>query len=149
MSFLIRSTKNLPLPGHPMDRRHTVGTRFWGEADPFNWDADILFQFGKQGTSDILAGGVAAKFGYSFPDPIHAWWRPRLVLQADYLSGNQDPTRHEVNTFNPLFPRGGPFAEPFTQAFSNVIDIWPSLKLHPLDTLAIQFGPAFAWRQHA
>ena len=96
-----------------------------------------------QGHDDIRAGGIATKFGYSidsFP------WRPRLGMQADYFSGGQGGNGKTVNSFNPLFPRGGYFSEPGLQAFDNLIDVYPSVTLNPENTVAVMAGVDFAWR---
>jgi len=143
--YLLSSHIGAADPGHPAGLRNTVGMRLWGGVDPWDYDSDVVFQFGSQNQSEIRAGGVAAKAGYSFPNG-EAWWRPRLVLQANYFSGTEDPNSRVINTFIPLYAGPLGFIEPALQTFENIIDFYPSLKLHPTKSIAIQFGPDFTWR---
>jgi hypothetical protein len=72
---------------------------------------------------------------------------PRFGVQADYFTGSRDPAGRTVNTFNPLFPRGGYFSEPGLQTFENLIDVFPSLTLNPSPAFAVQAGADFTWRE--
>jgi hypothetical protein len=142
--YFYLQTQNIQfVAGAPNDYRHTLGARVWGRYGQWDYDSDFLFQTGTQGASDIRAGGVAAKAGYSLSD---FWWRPRLGVQADYFSGGQGGNGRTVSTFNPLFPRGGYFSEPGLQSFQNLIDVYPSVTFNPIDTLAIMTGVDFTWR---
>src|SRR5262249_8668118 len=142
--YLYLHTQRLPfVEGSPTEYRHTIGTRLWGVAGPWDYDTDVLMQLGSQGHSAIRAGGVAAKAGYTLHD---IRWRPRLGVQADYFSGGQGGHGWTVHTFNPLFPRGGYFSEPGLQTFANLLDGYPSVTLNPTETIAIQAGVDFPWR---
>jgi hypothetical protein len=141
--YFLRTEKTSFTAGAPTDTRHTVGSRLWGGEGGWDYDTDLLFQFGSRGHHQILAGGVAAKAGYTLSD---AWWRPRFGLQADYFSGGEADRDGTASSFNPLFPRGAYFSEPGLQAFENLIDVYPTVTLNPIDTVAIMSGVDFAWR---
>ncbi len=144
--YLRLSTTGRPFNPGPSDTRvNTVGTRLWGGVSAWDYDADAMFQFGTQRGSQILAGGIGARVGYSFPAE-ETFWRPRVILNADYFSGNGAVRGHEVNTFNPLFSAPVGFYDSIHEALSNLIDVYPSLKLHPTRTVALQFGADFNWR---
>jgi Alginate export len=144
--YYLVSTQNGEVESlHRPGQRNTVGMRLWGGVDPWDYDTDIVFQFGSQNQSEVRAGGVAAKVGYSFPTD-GAWWRPRLVLYANYFSGTEKPSSGVINTFIPLYAGPADFIEPALETYENIIDFWPSLKLHPTNSIAVQFGPDFAWR---
>lgn len=144
--YYMLSTKGAPFtPGPPRNRVQTIGMRLWGGVDPWDYDVDVLAQFGTQDRSRIRAGGIATKVGYSLPQG-QAWWRPRLVLEANYFSGNRNPGSGEVNTFNPLFPKALGGYDGAHETSANLIDIYPSLKLHPAPNVALEFGVDMNWR---
>jgi hypothetical protein len=90
------------------ESRHSVGTRFSGKrgAWDFNWEA--LYQFGSFGRADINAWTLGTETGYSWRD---ARWRPRLAFSLNIASGDRDADDPDLQTFNPLFPRGNYFEE--------------------------------------
>ena len=68
------------------------------------------------------------------------------MFQANYFSGTEAPNSRVINTFIPLYAGPLGFIEPALQTYENIIDFYPSLKLHPTKSIAIQFGPDFIWR---
>ncbi len=142
--YLYLATQHMAfVAGSPNDYRHTLGARLWGRDGPWDYDTDFLFQTGTQGSSDVRAGGVSTKLGYTLGG---VWWRPRLGVQADYFSGGQGGNVRVASSFNPLFPRGGYFSEPGLQTFENLIDVYRSITFNPTDRLAIMSGIDFTWR---
>lgn len=106
-------------------RLYTPGFRFYRnpQARRLDFQIESIFQFGTSRAStstledlDHLAHFQHAEVGYSWEVP----WQPRLLLQYDYASGDEDPTDGEDNRFDTLFgarrfdfgPTGiyGPFA---------------------------------------
>ncbi|HUK08539.1 MAG TPA: alginate export family protein [Stellaceae bacterium] len=141
--YLLDTTGKSFNPGPPHTQVSTLGSRIWGGVDPWDYDTDMIFQLGTQNGSPIRAGGIMTRVGYSFAAE-QTFWRPRVILGFDYLSGNGAGSN--VNTFNPLFSAPIGFYDSVHEAPSNLIDIYPSLKLHPMRTIAIQLGPDFNWR---
>ena len=80
----------------------TTGVRFVGKL-PGNWDygTEMATQFGSLGTDDIRAWAGEWRFGYTFSA---LRYRPHIVVEYNYASGDsnaKDGTRH---TFDPLYP---------------------------------------------
>jgi len=104
---------------------YTPGFRLYRKSskNEFDYQVESIFQFGESRSStasttdlDHLAYFHHAEIGYSFD----ASWSPRLILQYDYASGDDDPNDGDNNRFDALYgarrfdfgPTGiyGPFA---------------------------------------
>lgn len=83
--------------------RVTLGARFWGKFDAWDYDIEGGPQVGQLAGDDILAGYVSAEVGYTFAD---AWAKPRVSVGYDYASGDNIPGDGQNNTFDQLFPTG-------------------------------------------
>lgn len=71
-------------------------------------------------------------------------FRPRLGLRADIASGDEDPSNPDLQTFNPLFPKGAYFSEAALIGPANFIDLNPCLDLHLADRLTLIFDWDFS-----
>jgi hypothetical protein len=128
--------------------RHTLGARLFGEARGWDWNVEFIYQFGAfdAGGADgaISAWSVASDTGYTFDDlPL----RPRLALRADIISGDRDPNDPDVQTFNPLFPKGKYFGELSPIGPSNLIHVNPYVALRLTERLRLSGNLAFYWRE--
>ena len=130
--------------GTAQERRHSVGTRLWGKNAGWDWNHEFVYQFGSFGTGDISAWTAATDIGHTFRQTA---WSPRLGLKADVTSGDRDEKNSGLQTFNPLFPRGGYFAETGLIGPQNHIDAHPSLEFHPAQRLTISADIDFFWRE--
>lgn len=90
----------------------TLGFRFSGGADGFDYSAEGVFQTGNRAGDDVLAYAWAIVGGYTFDAP----WSPRIGLEWDFASGDDDPTDGEFETFDPLFA--------FVHAYQGYLDIF-------------------------
>jgi len=113
----------------------TAGARMKGKAAGFDYTLEGMFQFGRSAKDRVKADAFAATLGYTFDLP----WKPRLGIEADWASGDKDPTDGKHGTFDPLFPfqhyyQG--FADIF--AFKNGRDLMGSIKVAPTETLSVQ-----------
>ena len=72
--------------------------------------------------------------------------QPRLGLKADIASGDHDPRRRGLQTFNALFPKGAYFNEASLIGPANFIDIHPSLTLHLSEQVQCTADWDFFWR---
>ncbi|MCC7386587.1 MAG: alginate export family protein [Deltaproteobacteria bacterium] len=130
--------------GTALELRHSLGTRVWGEPGDFDYNVELVYQWGRFGDGNISAWTVASDTGYTAkPWPT----RPRFGLKADVTSGDTDPSDRNLQTFNPLFPRGNYFGEASLVGPRNHIDIQPSIDIHPVDALTITAAWMFFWRQ--
>ncbi len=104
--------KDDPLEAETRNRRLTTpGLRLVSKPGPgaFDFDLEAAYQFGKARATtspadtrdlDVSAGFVHAGFGYTFD----AAWKPRLILEYDYATGDRNPADGAFNRFDALFP---------------------------------------------
>ncbi|HEX9272527.1 MAG TPA: alginate export family protein, partial [Candidatus Binatia bacterium] len=123
------------------ERRHSLGARFWGRAEAWDYDIEGVFQFGGFGSRNIRAWTVASNTGYTLAS---LWGEPRLGLQADVASGG-GPGK-TLKTFNPLFPKFAYFTEASINSPINFIDVFPSVTVQPLKNFAFRVGVDVLWR---
>ena len=103
--------------------RHTLGSRFFGKAQGWDWNFEGMFQFGSFDGGNIRAWSVASDTGYTFED---ATFSPRVGLRANIISGDRNPNNPNLQTFNPLFPRGKYFGEAGLLGPYNLINVHPN-----------------------
>ena len=130
--------------GTASETRHSVGTRIWRTAPPLDYNFEFIYQWGKFGNGDIRAWTAASDTGYTvYSFPFH----PRLGLRANITSGDRDPNNPNLQTFNPLFPKGAYFSEANFIGPANHIDLNPSVALHFMDRLTLSLDWDFFWRE--
>jgi hypothetical protein len=132
--------------GTARELRHTIGTRLWGKAHHVDYNFEFVYQFGTFGNGEISAWTAASDTGYTFDSMP---WKPRIGFKADITSGDRNPNDPDLETFNPLFPRGAYFSETGLTGPANHIDLHPSLELKPTDQLKLTLDWAFFWRESA
>lgn len=129
--------------GTATERRHSIGARFWGSQDAWDWNWEALYQFGSFDGGDISAWTLATDTGFSFAD---VTWQPRIAISANIASGDDDPADQDLGTFNPLFPRGNYFSEIAVLGPRNFFNIHPIITVHPADRWSLTFDTNFFWR---
>jgi Alginate export len=130
--------------GAARETRHSVGTRVWRTALPLDYNFEALYQWGSFGNGDIRAWTVASDTGYTLMSlPL----RPRFGLRADIASGDEDPANPDLQTFNPLFPKGAYFSEAGLIGPANFFDLDPCLGLHLTDRVTLLIDWDFFWRE--
>jgi len=105
--------------GTSEEQRHTLGTRLFGSNGSWSWNWEPMVQFGSFGDGDLLAWTVASETAYTWPN---ARWKPTVKLNLDVASGDRDPEHPDLETFNPLFPRGNYFSQDATLGPLNFYD---------------------------
>jgi hypothetical protein len=124
--------------------RHTLGLRLWGHPGPWDYNIEVVYQLGTFGAGQLQAWMVASDIGYT----LHTMaWKPRLGLKADIISGDRNPQDRDLQTFNPLFPRGAYFGEIALIGPANLIDVHPSIDLHPIPQVTVSVDWDVFWRQ--
>jgi hypothetical protein len=126
------------------ERRRTIGTRIFGSPGAWDYNFELVYQWGSFGNGDIEAWTVASATGYTleqFPA------QPRLGLRANITSGDRNPLDADLETFNPLFPRGSYFGEASLIGPQNHMDLHPMLDLHLLENVQLTFEWDFFWRE--
>jgi hypothetical protein len=124
--------------------RHTIGTRIWGEPGSFDYNLELVYQTGSFGPGTISAWMVASDTGYTIKQ---VPTQPRVGLQVNAVSGDNDPLDSDLQTFNPMFPRGSYFSQANLIGPLNLVDMHPALTLKPIEDLAITLDWDFFWRE--
>ncbi|MEZ6082592.1 MAG: alginate export family protein [Phycisphaerae bacterium] len=83
--------------------RFTLGGRFYGKSNGFDYDAFFAGQWGTWAGDDIEAWAWGIDGGYTFAE---CALKPRIGAGFDWASGDRDPTDGTVETFDQLFPLG-------------------------------------------
>ncbi len=101
--FAIDDTGNRVNPnGKRGDRSiFTLGSRFWGRTEGFDYEAELAGQWGRWAGDTVQAWSWTIDGGYTFAE---APWKPRLGAGFDWASGDRDPRDGQVGTFDQLFP---------------------------------------------
>lgn len=135
--------------GTAQEVRHSLGARFSRpiatERPGWDFDYDVLGQFGTFGSANIRAWTVASETGYRFPTlPL----KPRFSAKADISSGD-DPRTNTLGTFNPLFPKGNYFGVLATAGPGpiNFIDVHPHVETALPHSVTASFDWIFQWRE--
>ena len=129
--------------GTAKELRHTVATRYWKSGGGFIYNIEAAYQFGKFGKGTISAWTSAIEVGYTFEN---VKYKPSVNLRNDYISGDKKAGDGDLQTFNPLYPKGGYFGFNPLIGPSNLIDLHPYLVLTMTDKLTIQTDVVFNWR---
>ena len=102
--FLRKTTENVTFGPSGSDKldESTIGFRLKGEKlNGFDYSFEPMYQYGEFGSKDIKAYAVVAQGGYTFEKSA---WRPRVGLEWDFASGDEDSSDSERNTFDNLWP---------------------------------------------
>ena len=130
--------------GSASEERHTLGTRFFGKLGHWDFNHEAMYQFGRFGSGDINAWSIATDHGYTLEN---TWGKPRLGLKAAIASGDSSTNRANLQTLNPLFPRGNYFTEASLLGPQNFFDLHPCLQLRPSTKWSFETGADFYWRE--
>jgi hypothetical protein len=130
--------------GTGSERRHTMGARFYGEAQGWDWDWEAFYQFGEFAGDDISAWSLASSTGYTFADVALA---PRLGVKANIISGDDDPDDPDLQTFNPMFPKGKYFGELALLGPQNMINLHSTLDLRLAEGWTLGGAAVLYWRE--
>jgi hypothetical protein len=123
--------------------RHTLGARFFGKGQNWDWDIEGFYQSGQFASGNIRAWSFASHLGYTFR---HLRFSPRAGLKANIISGDENPDDKGIETFNPLFPKGKYFGELTPLGPQNLINIHLDLSLSLTDKWKFLFRVVPYWR---
>ncbi|MEM7251109.1 MAG: alginate export family protein [Pseudomonadota bacterium] len=125
------------------EERHTLGLRVSKSTPSWDWNVEGAYQFGSFGAGDISAWTIASDIGVTFVDtPLS----PRLGLRANIASGDDDATDPDLETFNPLFPRGNYFSAAAVLGPRNFFNLNPHLTVHISEDVSVSTNVNFFWR---
>jgi len=129
--------------GRELEVRHTLAALFWRAGEGLTYNLEAAYQFGQFGKGLISAWTTAIELGYTFAN---VRFKPSVNLRNDYISGDTRDGDGKLQTFNPLYPKGGYFGFNPLIGPSNLIDIHPYLSLVFTDRLSMQGDVVFNWR---
>jgi len=139
----IRRNAALFEEGLAREIRYTLGARYWKYGGGFIYNFEAAYQFGKFGQGNILAWTASADIGYSF-EGIKG--KPSINLRHDYISGDNKAGDGNLQTFNPLYPKGGYFGFSPQIGPVNLIDLHPYTTVSLSNKLVFQADVVFNWR---
>ena len=131
--------------GAGLERRHSVGVRWWSSSGAFQYNAEVVYQFGRFGSGTIRAWTASGEVGYTLKSlPM----RPRISLRTEFISGDRDLNSMTLGTFNPLFPKGAYFGQVALIGPANLVDIHPIISARPFPerNLTFTLDWDFFWR---
>jgi hypothetical protein len=131
--------------GSARERRHTLGTRVFGNSSDWDWNLEAFYQFGTFGVGNIDAWSLGSDTGYTFSK---LPWTPRLSVKANIISGDEDPADADLQTFNALFPKGKYFGEIGLLGPYNLINLHPTLEVNLSKEWTTSLAAVFYWREN-
>jgi len=129
--------------GRAAEQRHTFGIRYFGSYGGWAWNFEPILQFGRYGNADLRAWTVASEAAYTWSN---VKLQPTLKLSVNAASGDRDPANPDLETFNPLFPRGNYFSEDAILGPQNFYNAHVFLTLHVSQTWSITIDHNWFWR---
>lgn len=123
--------------------RHTVGCRWARSGKGLNYNVETAYQFGRFGNGPINAWTASFDLGYRFTA---VRLSPMLGIRHDYISGDHRPKDNSLQTFNPLYPKGGYFGFQPLVGPANLVDVHPYGSLQLNKFLVFQWDAVFNWR---
>ncbi|TQV78615.1 alginate export family protein [Denitrobaculum tricleocarpae] len=125
------------------ETRHSIGARLSGNRQGWDWNLEAAYQFGTFGDGDIAAWTAASDTGFKFDETL---FQPRIGLRANIASGDEDPADDELQTFNPLYPRGNYFSQAAVLGPRNFFNLNPHLNFQITEEFALNTDANFYWR---
>ena len=123
--------------------RHSIGTRIWNISQPWQYDFEALYQWGKFGASQISAWTISANTTYTIESLKHT---PQINLKTELISGDRNYDDGKLHTFNPLFPRGAYFGLASLIGPVNLVDIHPSFMIDLTKLFVYEVDYDVFWR---
>ncbi len=130
--------------GQGEETRYTLGFRRFGKIGAsFQFNSELMVQFGTFGSNEIFAAALQTDFYYGFYEMN---LKPVIGLKVDYISGDREMGDGKLNTFNPFFANPTYFGLITQIAPINLFDIHPSLKLEISDNVELVMDWDIYWR---
>lgn len=125
--------------------RQTIGTHWWKNTSPWNYNYEGVFQWGSFRGAPIRAWALSADTGYIFQ---HLRFQPRFGFRSDVASGDGGAKNGALGSFDPLFPAIPVYSGPSgILGPTNLMDATPSMRLQlRRDLSMILESPPF-WRE--
>ena len=128
--------------GMAEETRHSFGVRHWGNIGRWSYNNEAVFQTGSFGDGNIQAWTISTDTYFLLPGK----GKPTLGLKAQVISGDDNPDDDKLQTFNPLYPRGGYFGLLALIGPANIFDVHPSFKISFGTKWQLDLDWDFFWR---
>ncbi len=132
--------------GRANELRQTIGTRIWGRWGSWDYDFELVYQFGSFGNGNISAWAVVSDTGYTLQ--LEGVSKIRFSLRADAYSGDDDPNDADLNAFNPFFPKGKHISQLSAAGLINQYNLHPRTTVVFNQTWSATASVLFIWRQN-
>ena len=138
----VRNTSPRFEEGSALETRHSWGIRYWGAKAGFRYNHEAIFQTGTFGKGRIQAWTLSTETNYAWPGRM----KPTVGLKAEIISGDRRNGDGKLNTFNPLYPRGGYFGLLALIGPANLMDLHPALTFGLGKNWDLNLDTDFFWR---
>lgn len=129
--------------GMGKELRHSIGGRLWDTQRFWKYDIEGLYQWGDFAGKQITAWTFSVNTSYKFANtPL----KPEPGIKTELISGDAQYGDNKLQTFNPLFPRGGYFGLVSIIGPANLVDLHPSLTLDLARGLYFNMDYDIFWR---
>jgi hypothetical protein len=125
------------------ENRHSIGTRIWQKNDNWNIDFEAVYQFGKFEEQTINAYTLSINTSYEFEKIIGS---PLIGLKTEIISGDKSKDDNQLNSFNPLYPRGAYFGLAALIGPVNLIDFHPYTEFKLTNKTVLGLDYDLFWR---
>lgn len=125
-------------------RRHSFGVRAFGRPGSWDYDVEGVVQTGSFAGEDIRAWGFISNAGFTFTDVRFA---PRLGVRVNAFSGDDDPGRGDLGTFEAPFPRTALHTDAGLFVFMNLVNVHPTVTWTLTDRFRVSTGLNAMWRE--
>jgi hypothetical protein len=129
--------------GIASETRHTIGARFFKYVGGFTYDVEASYQFGKFGNDNIRAWAASVDIGYQFQ---YVKFKPTINLRSDCISGDSRKGDGRLESFNPIYPKGGYFGFNPQIGPVNLLAAHPYATFMLLPNLLFQTDIVINWR---
>jgi hypothetical protein len=125
-------------------RRQSYGGRVFGKPGSWDYDLEAVLQRGSYAGEDIRAWGLITNGGYTFKE---ARFSPRIGARFNAFSGDDDPGRGSLGTFEAPFPRTALHTDAGLFVFMNLVNFAPSIAFQFTPTVRFTSGLDFLYRE--
>jgi hypothetical protein len=122
---------------------HTLGLRGYGLIGDtgLDYDVDVAWQFGDDGSPKQRAWAFASELGYTFEHE----WKPRVSAFCGYASGDRNPLDNVSEHFDRLFGFARPWSAEDYFIWENLIAPKARLEFEPYKTIKFDTGYGAYW----
>ncbi|GAB3045615.1 alginate export family protein [Stenotrophomonas tumulicola] len=125
-------------------RRQSYGARMFGKPGHWDYDLEGVLQRGRYAGEDIRAWGVISNGGFTFSN---TRFTPRLGARFNAFSGDDEPGRGRLGTFEAPFPRTALHTDAGLFVFMNLVNFAPSIAFQFTPKVRFSAGLDFLWRE--